>query len=79
MSDEHEQRLHQPERLSRLDQELQDSTPANLGTPWFDRMTPEEREHQVERPVPKSEVIATWAILIGVAVLVVLACALSIR
>ncbi|HEV2461592.1 MAG TPA: hypothetical protein VGS80_24825 [Ktedonobacterales bacterium] len=54
MSDEHEQRLHQPERLSHLDQELQDSTAGNLGTPWVDRMTPEERERQVEKRLPES-------------------------
>ncbi len=74
MSDEHEQQLHQLER-----EQAQDSTSAYLGIPWFDRMTPEERERQVEKRLPKSGVIATWVILIGVAVLVVLGVTLPAR
>ena len=79
MADEQEQRVPQPERLSHLDDVLLGSTDTNLGTPWVERMTIQERERQVERPVPKSEIIATWLTLIGVTVLVVLACALSVR
>jgi hypothetical protein len=79
MSDDHEQRLPQPERLSHLDEVLLDSTPTNLGTPWVDVMNREERERQVEKRLPESGVIATWVILIGMAVLVVLACVLSVR
>jgi hypothetical protein len=74
MVDEHEQQFHQLEQA-----QAQDSTSGYLGIPWYDRMTPEERERQVEKRLPKSGVIATWAILIGVAVLVVLGVVLPAR
>ena len=44
----------------------------------YDEWSPEVRERQVERRVPKSEVIVTWVILIGVTALVVLGVALSL-
>jgi hypothetical protein len=44
----------------------------------FDEMSPDMRERQVERRVPKSEVMVSWVILIGVAALVVLGFAVSI-
>ena len=48
MADEHEQREPQPARLTHLDEVLLDSTDTNLGTPWVDHMTLQERERQVE-------------------------------
>ena len=44
-----------------------------LNRSWITEMTPEERQRQAARRLPKSWVIATWAILLGVTALVVLA------
>jgi hypothetical protein len=80
MPDEHEQQGHQREQeLHQQEQEqAQDSTPAYFGAAWWEDMTPEERERQAERRVPKSEVIVTWVILIGVAALVVVGVGLTL-
>lgn len=79
MSDEHEQPVHQPEPVTHLEQLLLEMPDTNRATPWVDRMTPEAHERQLEKHLPKSGVIVAWVILIGVAVLVVLACVFPLR
>ncbi len=76
MSDEHEQPLHPPRPLTHLEQELLEMPNTNMATPWVDVMTPEQRERQLEKRPTKGGAIATWVILIGMAVLVLLACVL---